>query len=163
MTALIVSELLAKKIIKRTVQNYIVEGITFSIMALDKEMKEMVADCETHEEMCFYAADNGIALYGERFVDMDGFKDDDLIDLWAEDLGHIESDPCVKQRVGEKVCEISGLSSVLNKKLEDERVFKLGDHDVPGSTTLDSLPDVTDENLTQESLDAEDTVIYANA
>ena len=57
---LIVSDILALKLIKRTVQEYTAEGATFNIMALDKIMKEMVEDCKTHEDMCFYAADNGI-------------------------------------------------------------------------------------------------------
>ena len=160
---LIVSDILALKLIKRTVQEYTVEGATFNIMALDKVMKEMVEDCKSHEDMCFYAADNGIFHEGQRYVDMPGFIDEDLIELWGDDLAHIKSDPCVKQRVGEKVCEISGLSDVLDDMLEaervrdlaeEERVFQLGEHEVAGSTDLGDLPEV--DNLSQESLDAKE-------
>ena len=165
---LIVSDILALKLIKRTVQEYEVEGAVFNIMALDKVMKEMVEDCKTHEDMCFYAADQGIFLEGQRFVDMDGFIEEDLIELWGDDLGHIKSDPCVKQRVGEKVCEISGLTSVLNDMLETEKAADLAkeeaSNDLPGHLEGDDLPEgLVIDNMNQESLDAEDTVIYANA
>ena len=152
-TKFVVSELLASRILKRTKQEFFIEGAAFDIMALDKDMIEMVKECGTHEEMLFFAADHGIVYNGTRFVDHPDFVEDDLISLWDEDLKDIESDPCIRHCVGDKVCEISGLSSALEDKLKSEMI-QVGDHEFHESTDIN--------NLDQDSLE-QDATLYANA
>jgi hypothetical protein len=105
---------------KLDIQAFTVEGIDFELMALTDDLKENVELCETYKGMISLAANEGISYNRKRVADdKDLSKDLDL--LWGLESLDIDSDPCIKYRVGEKVCEISGLSDALAKMLASEQ------------------------------------------
>jgi hypothetical protein len=148
MEKFIVSEWFANRA-KLNIQTYEVEGIEFEIMALNSSIIDDVKSCVSYEEMVSLAADEGISYNRKRVADDEELsKDIDL--LWGLDSMDVDSDPCIKYRLGEKVCEISGLESTLQDMLESEekkRVEELkeqghidGDGETP-NVTLDQLND----------------------
>lgn len=151
MQQFIVSEFFAKRA-KLVIQEYNVEGVVFELMALTEDLKEKVELCESYEDMLSMAADSGLSYNRKRVID-DSELAKDIAMLWGLDNMDIDSNPCIKYRVGEKVCEISGLASVLEDMLEAEeqqRVDELkaqgnicGDSETP-AVTLDQLNDDAD-------------------
>ena len=81
---------------------------------------------------------------------------------WGDDELEADNDPCIRERIGDKVCEISGLSDLLQElrdleaeeKLKEENLIKLGDQMVDGRDPIDNMNDA--------SL-AQDAIEYANA
>jgi hypothetical protein len=145
------------------IQTFTVEGIEFELMALSDTLIESVELCDTYEDMLTLAANYGLSYNRKRVIDdLELAQDIDL--LWGLDSMDIDTDPCIRSRVGERVCEISCLADVLDDMLEaekardkaeaEEELLKVGDHNLPGSTDI--------ELLNQESLDA-DAIKYANA
>ena len=120
MNQFIVSDFFAKRA-KLDIQAYEVEGVVFELMALTDDLKEKVELCESYEDMLSMAADNGLSYSRKRVVDDEELAlDIDM--LWGLDSMDVDCDPCIKYRVGEKVCEISGLSPVLEEQiLADEQ------------------------------------------
>ena len=147
------------------IQTYEVEGIVFELMALDADLIESVKDTGSYNELLSVAADAGISYNRKRVAD-DAELSKDLALLWGLESLDVESDPCVKMRVGEKVCEISGLSSYCSTVLEVEeeaalqaeldaeaaREIKVGDHSLPGNTLIDGLNDDADAINTSHAL-----------
>jgi len=162
---LVVNDWFANRLIQKTIQSFTVENIEFELMALNKAMIDSVKSCGSYKEMLFMAADNGLSFNRVRVIDDEELNAEDIEALWGDELKDVDCDPCIRARVGEKVCEISGLAEMLEEMLfleaevakeeEEAKLLQVGDHIMPGSTPID--------NLNQESLDAEDTVIYANA
>ena len=105
---------------KLNIQLFSVEDIDFELMALTDDQKEEVELCDTYDLMLSKAADFGLS-YNRRRVADDEELAKDISLLWEQDELDIDLDPCVKFRVGEKVCEISGLSQVLKDRLEEEK------------------------------------------
>jgi len=145
------------------IQTFIVEGIEFELMALSESQVESVELCDTYEDMITLAANYGLSYNRKRVIDdLELAQDIDL--LWGLDSMDIDTDPCIRSRVGERVCEISCLADVLDDMLQAEKardlveaeaaLIKVGDHELPGNTLID--------NLNQDSLDA-DALTNANA
>jgi hypothetical protein len=145
------------------IQTFTVEGIEFELMALSDTLIESVELCDTYEDMITLAANYGLSYSRRRVIDdADLAQDIDL--LWGLDNLDIDTDPCIRSRVGERVCEISCLADVLDDMLEAEKardkaeaeaaLIKVGDVELAGSTLID--------NLNQDSLES-DATAYANA
>lgn len=145
---------------KLNIQIFIVEGVEFELMALSESLIDDVKSCVNYEEMLSLAANSGISFNRKRVIDdVELAKDIDM--LWGlEDLD-IDLDPCIKYRVGEKVCDISGLSSALEEMLESEEVKRVealkqqghidGDSDMP-MVTIDQLNDDADTYTSNNAL-----------
>ena len=142
MNNLIVKNFVARIRLEATAQVFDVEGIPFEIMALTKALIDDVKSCVTYKEMLNLASNAGIIEGGTRLID-DPVISERLDELWDEDELDINSDPCVRYRVGEKVCEISGLESVLEEMLESEKNQKF-------------VEDVKDKILTGVALTSEE-------
>jgi len=155
---------------KLNIQTFMVDDYPFEIMVLSDEAKGLIGLCDTHKEMVNLASNEGLSSNRSRVMDNEEYaKDIDM--FWADKFKDDDSYPCVRSRVGEKVCEISGLSTLLNDMLETEKAadlakeeeaektFKLGDGD---EGERDVLASETMGNLSAESLNA-DAAIYANA
>ena len=151
MNKFIVSDWFANRA-KLNIQTFEIEGVEFEIMALSDGLKDDVKQCETYEDMLSMAADFGLSYNRKRVVD-DSELAKDLDILWGIESLDIELDPCIKYRVGEKVCEISGLDSVLQDMLESEEAKKLADITVDGDNMRD-----TNITLQQLNEDAEAAV-----
>jgi hypothetical protein len=105
---------------KLKIQMFSVESFDFELMALNESLADDVKLCDTYEEMLSLAASSGISYNRKRVVDDEELaKDIDM--FWGLDDLDIDLDPCIKYRVGEKVCEISGLNSTLEETLETEK------------------------------------------
>ena len=149
MNNLIVKNFVARIRLEATAQIFDVEGMPFEIMGLTKALIEEVKACLTHKDMLFLAANAGLVDEGSRLID-DPVILARIDELWGEGDLDIDSDPCVRLRVGEKVCQISGLESSLDEMLEleeAERVEALkerghidGDTETPG-VDIDRLND----------------------
>ena len=151
MNKFIVSDWFANRA-KLNIQTFEIEGVEFEIMALSDGLKDDVKQCETYEDMLSMAADFGLSYNRKRVVD-DSELAKDLDILWGIESLDIELDPCIKYRVGEKVCEISGLDSALQDMLESEEAKKLADITVDGDNMRD-----TNITLQQLNEDAEAAV-----
>ena len=115
----IVSDWFANRL-KLNIQTITVDGFPFEIMTLTDDVKDLIQACETHKEMVNLASNEGLSSNRSRVMDNEEYaKDIEL--FWADKFKDDDSDPCIRSRVGEKVCEISGLSDVLDKQLEVER------------------------------------------
>ena len=177
---LVVNDWFANRVIQKTIQTFTVENIEFEIMALTQSMIDEVKSRDTHKEMLSLAADSGIVFNGTRAIASKDLTVDDITALWGDESLDIDCDPCIRARVGEKVCEISGLGEYIEEvnvleiemaeeaeaaakkaaeeaeaKAEKERVFQLGEHEVTGSTQLENLPATDDVYLDAESLEEE--------
>ena len=174
------NEKITERIIKRTIQDFAVDKLDFEIMALDDHLIAVVKSCDSYKQMLFTAASNGLVYKGSRMVDYESVHAEDIEATWGDESVDIDCDPCVRARVGEKVCEISGLGEYIEEvnvleiemaeeaeaaakkaaeeaeaKAEKERVFQLGEHEVTGSTQLENLPATDDVYLDAESLEEE--------
>jgi hypothetical protein len=131
MSNFIVSDFFAGRA-KLNIQKFIVESVEFELMALDGELKEKVELCESYEDMLSMAADSGLSYNRKRVTD-DAELAKDIDMLWSLSGLDVDCDPCIKYRVGEKVCEISGLTSALEEMLQSEKedVVLNGDGEMP--------------------------------
>jgi len=151
MSKFIVSEWFASRA-KLNIQLFNVEGVEFELMALTESLAEDVESCVTYEEMLSLAANSGISYNRKRVVDdVELAKDIDM--LWGLETIDIDLDPCIKYRVGEKVCEISGLKDKLEEMLEAEKQAAI-------SVDGDNLPD-GDITLGQLEADANNHALHA--
>ena len=105
-------------------QAHIVEGIPFDLLSLelDIELYQAVEQCTSYDTMVLLAADNGLAYYDnddEAYRVIDNKRLSKKIQgLWKMEELQLDSDPCIKERVGKIVCEISGLSECLSERKE---------------------------------------------
>ena len=140
MNKFIVSEWFASRA-KLKIQIFSIEGVEFELMALSESLIDDVKSCVTYEEMLSLAANSGISYNRKRVVDdVELAKDIDM--LWGLESIDVDLDPCIKYRVGEKVCEISGLKDDLEEILEIERQAAIaidGDNLPKGDVTLGEL------------------------
>lgn len=126
-----------------------IEGIDFEIMSLTNEQEETLKSYDSHAEMLGFAAEYGLAVAGKRVID-DEYMAARLDALWEDKALEIDEDPCIKLRVGEKVCEISGLADFISDKLTKELEFIDGDAKTPDFETT-SLGDVSQEQLDDDA------------
>jgi hypothetical protein len=101
--------------------SFVVNGITFELMSLSKENIAAARVLTSSKNIIELAANGGIAINKNRMI-----EDESLIDSLAAYWGHPEvkafEDPTIMFSVGEKVCELSGLSEVLSEMILDEEV-----------------------------------------
>lgn len=104
--------------------NFVVDGISFDLLALDEELKAELKQLDTYHEMLSFAADNGFYMGTHRAIDNEADAKNMGL-LWELDIVQLDEDPCIKYRVGEKVCELSGLTAYIddvNKKEIDAEI-----------------------------------------
>lgn len=119
-----------------------IENIDFEIMSLTNEQVETLKSYDSHAEMLGFAAEYGLAVAGNRVID-DEYMAARLDALWETKELEVDEDPCIKYRVGEKVCEISGLADFIE---EAAKVIIDGDNKTPDFETT-SLGDVSPSEL----------------
>ena len=129
-----------KEFLRLRSESVTVEGIEFELMSLTGDLINDLKSCESHNEMLNFAADYGLSVDGKRVVE-DDYMSSRLDLLWANEALALEVDPCVKYRVGEKVCEISGLADFLLETLDAEELANVieGDKLPSGDITLGQL------------------------
>ena len=121
---------------KLNIQTFNVEGMDFEIMATNGVMTENIKSCASYDDMLSLAADYGISCNRSRVID-DPVLAVDIDLFWGLPVLDIDLDPCIKYRVGEKICEISGLSNVLLERLEADKQIAIAiDGDNLGDTSL---------------------------
>jgi phage gp29-like protein len=98
-------------------EDWVVEGQAIPLMALTSEMVEEVKEIENYNDALHYAADRGLMLDGKRIFD-DEYLREDLADYWVHMQEEMNLDPCVRERVGERICQKSGLQEHLEDLLE---------------------------------------------
>lgn len=110
--------------LESSIQVITIEGIDFEVMALSQQLIDDIKSCVDYEEAINIAATAGLVLDGKRAVD-----DQDIAgrlgELWSEEYLKTEVEPSIKEQVGLKVCDISGINSVI------EEVHLDGDGDMP--------------------------------
>ena len=138
------------------IQLFNVDGVEFELMALSEEQIIEVLECSTYDLALVKAANYGISYDRKRVSDDEELaKDLDL--LWELDEVSAISEPCMQFRVGERVCEISGINADIDEmlaaeKAEEERKLQaeLEANAVDGDS-LDAGSDVTMGELQQDA------------
>ena len=140
---------------KLKIQLFSIESIDFELMTLTDELKEKVELCETYEDMLSVAANHGLSYNRKRVTD-DAELAKDIDILWGLGSLDIDLDPCIKYRVGEKVCEISGLTSSLDEMLESEEAEKVQELKDQGHIDGDGvMPVVSIDQLNDDAATAQ--------
>ena len=103
------------------IKSFTVEGIDFELMALTEDLIDDIQLCDTYADMIDKAADFGLSYNRKRvYDDVELAKDIDM--LWEmPEVNIAELSPTVKAQVGAEVCEISGLTELIEDALEKER------------------------------------------
>ena len=136
---------------KLKIQLFSIESIDFELMTLTDELKEKVELCETYEDMLSVAANHGLSYNRKRVTD-DAELAKDIDILWGLASLDVDLDPCIKYRVGEKVCEISGLTSSLDEMLESEEAEKVQELKDQGHIDGDAaMPEVSIDQLNDDA------------
>ena len=133
-------------------QEFDIENIVFNIMALDADLKERVELCDSYDEMVSLAANSGLLFQGKRAIDNNGL---DVPSIWGDSALDIDCDPCIQYRVGEKVCEISGLESVLEEMLQSEEATRVEELLEKGNVDGSDLPVVNIDRLNEDAAEAQ--------
>jgi hypothetical protein len=116
---------------------FAVDNIDFDLMSLSKKLKkEIISTAKDYEEAVNMAADMGLSFDSKRAFDIEGMTEH-LSALWGDDEMDVDCDPCVRQRVGEEICSISGLDDHLETLLAI----------IDGDNITASQEDVTMEEL----------------
>lgn len=103
-----------------------VEGVDFLLIPLTDELIEQAKSCTTYAEMLMSAADFGQAAdFGNKSGPTRVYDDiesrDDIEMLWHQELlAAIDCEPSLQQKVGEKVCAISGMTSYYEERKRKE-------------------------------------------
>ena len=106
---------------------FVVEGIRFELLELTTEQVELIKSLEGYEEILSEAASMGWASGRKRVAEITKAKPH-LDSFWDKKELEVDTDPCIKYRVGEKVCEISGLTEFLADKLAEYEEEKAAIH-----------------------------------
>ena len=102
------------------IQLFNVDGVEFELMALSDEQKEAVLECETYDAALTRAANYGVS-YDRKRVSDDAELAKDLDLLWELEEVNAVTDPCMQFRIGERVCEISGINTLIDAMLAEEK------------------------------------------
>lgn len=116
------------------------ESYSFALISLTKDMVDELKDVEVYEDVLSKAADYGLSVDRLRAFDLVSVVDE-LEVMWALDEMQVDVDPCIKYRVGERVCEISGLQDHLEYLLEVKK-------EEDGTTTIDGDENTPDPKTT---------------
>ena len=139
MSNFIVSKFFAERK-KLNIQLFSVENIDFELMALTDEQQEEVKELATSSaEMIAMCADMGLSYDRNRVYD-DAELAKDIDKLWAQDAFDIDIEPSVKEQVGVKIIEISGLIKSLEAMIAEEaeeHVVDFNDLDQENTTLAD--------------------------
>ena len=103
---------------------YLEAGEYFSYTNTREAYQAELKKLGTYHEMLNFAADNGFYMGTHRAIDNE-VDAENMGLLWELDIVQLDDDPCIKYRVGEKVCELSGLTAYIddvNKKEIDEEI-----------------------------------------
>lgn len=138
------------------IQLFNVDGVEFELMALSDEQKEAVLLCETYDAALTRAANYGVS-YDRKRVSDDAELAKDLDLLWKLEEVNAVTDPCMQFRIGERVCEISGINADIDAMLAEEKAeedrklqAELEANAVDGDS-LDADSDVTMGELQQDA------------
>ena len=102
-------------------KTYNIEGVEFDLIPLTEDLIQEVKINETAVEMILSAASYGISAGRDRACD-DAEMIDDLGNIWGLEQLAIDCEPSLQHKVGEKVCEISGLTEFVEAKQLDEDI-----------------------------------------
>ena len=120
-------------------KTYEIEGIEFDLIPLTDDLIQELKINETALEMILSAANYGISAGRERACD-DAEMTEDLDGIWGLEQLSIDCEPCLQYKVGEKVCEISGLTEFVEAQQLDEDIkaeeSKIVDGDNLGDTDI---------------------------
>jgi hypothetical protein len=101
--------------------SFIVNGITFELMSLSKENVAAARVLTSSKDIIELAANGGIAINKNRMIENESLIDS-LAAYWEHPEVKAFEGPTIMFSVGEKVCELSGLSEVLSEMILDEEV-----------------------------------------
>tara|TARA_B100000809_G_scaffold266667_1_gene330602 strand:+ start:1331 stop:1804 length:474 start_codon:yes stop_codon:yes gene_type:complete len=125
---------------KLNIQLFSVEHIDFEIMALTDDLIDDIKCCDSYAEMIELAANSGISYNRKRVVDDPELaKDIDM--LWSLDEMSVESDPSIRWIVGLEICDISGLSDLLDETYATEQEKDTRAAEAKEYLEGDALPD----------------------
>lgn len=99
---------------------FTVQDFEFELMSLSDSNIEAVRLLKSSQSIIELAANGGIAINKSRIIEDDTLTDS-LAAYWDQDDLKAFSDPTIMFSVGEKVCELSGLSEVLSEMIADEK------------------------------------------
>lgn len=102
------------------IQLFNVDNVEFELMALSARQKEEVLLCESYDLALKTAAKYGVSCDRKRVSDDEELaKDLDL--LWEHEEVNAVTAPCMQFRIGERVCEISGINADIDAMLAEEK------------------------------------------
>lgn len=136
---------------KLKIEERIIDDVKFELMNLTTDLFKEVIACNSSAEMLDLAANAGMSYNRNRVVDNPELSKD-LDILWNLDNLQFDTEPCLRHKVGEEVCLMSGLSSAL----EEMRALEKPATHLDG----DNLPE---GDLTLEQLDADAQLAHNNA
>jgi hypothetical protein len=123
------------------IESFEVDDAKFELMNLTSDLFKEVVACESSSDMLDLAANAGISYDRNRVID-DPELSKDLSILWGLDGLKYNTEPSLRHKVGEKVCLMSGLSSVLEEMIvleQPEETHLDGDNLPDGDVTLEQL------------------------
>jgi hypothetical protein len=146
---------------KYNFKTYTIEGVEFDLIPLTDDLIQELKMSTTYDETLLAAANFGISAGRNRACDDDEMAVD-LDGIWGLEQLSIECEPSLQHKVGEKVCDISGLTSYIEDKQlaeeikaeEEAKKLKVGDHLIPGDADIDNM---TQEQMAQHHKDNAET------
>ena len=130
---------------KWKIQPLEIEGHKFEVMMLSDKQIDEVKLCHSYDAMLKLAANYGLSIDNNRTIDNEEHTKNINI-LWDHEDLKVDSGQCIQLRVGEQVCEISGLGDVLLERLEADKQAAIAiDGDNLGDT------DITLEQLAEDA------------
>jgi len=126
-------------------EDWVCEGVPIPIMALSEQLESQALEIDNYNDLLTFAADNGIQYKGER-ISSDEYKLSQIETYWDELHKFKNVDPCIRYRVGERVCEKSTvlkehMESLLELESEEEQIDFIDGDDLTDdeTVTLDQL------------------------
>lgn len=116
-----------------------VEGVPFELMPLTDGLIEKIKDDHSSEKVIKLAADWSLSYDGIRVIDNDKLKKH-IDELWKDERLP-DAEPEIREQVGAKAIEISGLSDYIKELQDDEELARMEEDEniIDG----DNLPDVS--------------------
>lgn len=131
-----------------------VEGVALQIVSLNKSLKEELENLDTYQDMFNFVADVGLSHERARIFDNEELAKD-LPVIWALEEFNQKCDPSIKEQIVSLICELSGISDVLELKQLEEQEAK------DESMIIDGDSDI--ENVTLGQLHADANAANINA
>ena len=128
--------------------SFMVQGFEFELMSLSKENIAAAKLMTSSDDVVKLAANGGIAINKKRMI-----EDDSLVDslkaYWEHEEVVAIKEPTIMFSVGEKVCELSGLSDVLAQLILDDEELAKKEADEEEAYIIDG------DNLNHEEMQAQ--------